>query len=350
MTDLPTEEVHDHAAWQDRRRIATDWFLAFQSNVRAIPFTSVSFFAYENVGVNNGELPGKVVLIDRATRDVPSVDSSTLLLADVLSQSSVVLSITEFSATAPLKVLARHLKFRGATLPGFTRAMIPALVLDYGKVHRRAMVFKERLDRAQQADATFLVGAKEYHLSIDLRYRAAHASGGLIHEPGTVANLPSGEAYIVPYEGERPGEPSKTAGVLPVQFGEEIVLFGIGKNRVIRIQSIGPQSDLQRRRLLEEPAFGNIAELGIGVLAEFGVQGGAGMLLDEKLGLHIAFGRSDHFGGFTGPDKFLDPARVEQIEWVYVPTSQPGIVPAELKLLYENGGDETVLRDGRLTV
>ena len=350
MTDLPTEEVHDHAAWQDRRRIATDWFLAFQSNIRALPFTSVSFCAYKNVGINNSELPDKVVLIDRCTRDVPSVGSETLLLAEVLSQSSVVLSITEFSATAPLKVLARRWKFRGATLPGFTREMIPALVLDYGKVHNRVMVFKERLDRAQVAHATFRVGVKEYHLNVDLRYRAAHASGGLIQEPGMVANLPSGEAYIVPYEGERVGDPSASSGVLPVQFGDEVVLFGVEHNRVQSVQSIGPQSDHQRRRLLEEPAFGNIAELGIGVLAEFGVKGGAGMLLDEKLGLHFAFGRSDHFGGFTGPEKFLDPARVEHIDWVYVPTAQPDVLAAELTLRYENEKEETVLRDGKLTV
>jgi len=68
----------------------------------------------------------------------------------------------------------------------------------------------------------------------NLRFRPAHASGGRFPEPGTAGNLPSGETYIVPYEGEK-GEPSQTSGVLPVQFDDEVVLFKIEANRALKV-------------------------------------------------------------------------------------------------------------------
>jgi len=350
FTDLPTEEVQDNALWQDRRRIAAEWFLALQTNIKALPFASVSFCVYENVGSNNNDLPDRVVLIDRCTKDVPTVDSQPVSLSKILAESSVVLSVTEFSATAPLKVLARDMKFRGATLPGFTREMLPALNLDYERVHARVMVLKERLDRAQGASVRFRVGPKTHTLTIDLRYRNGHASGGLMPEPGMVANLPSGEAYIVPYEGEIAGEKSLTSGVLPVQFGDEVVLFSVKENRAVNIMSIGPESEKQRRKLLEEPAYGNLAELGLGVLTEFGIKAIGSTLIDEKLGFHLAFGRSDHFGGVTGPNKFLDPRNVVHADWVYVPTVQPQVIAEEVVLEFGEDTRETVVRAGRLLV
>jgi leucyl aminopeptidase (aminopeptidase T) len=350
FTDLPTEEVQDNALWQDRRRIATEWFLALQTNIRALPFTSVSFCVYENVGSNNNDLPERVMLIDRCTKEVPTVDSQPIALAEVLASTSVVLSTTEFSSTAPLKVLAQQWKFRGATLPGFTREMLPALGLDYDRVNVRVMVIKERLDRAQSAAARFRVHEKQYLLNLDLRYRTGHASGGLMREPGIVANLPSGEAYIVPYEGEIAGEESLTAGELPVQFGDEVVLFSIKVNRAVRVTSIGPRSDEQRKKLLYEPAYGNIAELGLGVLTEFGIKAAGSTLIDEKLGFHLAFGRSDHFGGSTGPGKFIDPRNVIHVDWVYVPSVQPKVAIEEVTLDYGNDIRETVIQGGKLVV
>ena len=39
-------------------------------------------------------------------------------------------------------------------------------------------------------------------------------------------NLPSGEAFIAPYEGER-DDPSLTSGVLPLPYENEIVRLGV---------------------------------------------------------------------------------------------------------------------------
>jgi hypothetical protein len=86
------------------------------------------------------------------------------------------------------------------------------------------------------------------------------------------------------------------------------------------------------------------------VLGEFGIQACGATLLDEKLGLHVAFGRSDHFGGVTSPASFKDPKRVIHIDWVYVPSVQPLVAASSVRLLYPGGRDEVVLRDGRYAI
>jgi leucyl aminopeptidase (aminopeptidase T) len=270
-------------------------------------------------------------------------------LKDILGRSSVVIAPTELSATAPLKILARKMSFRGATLPGFTQQMLPALSLDYEEIHARVMEIKRRMDESVSISCVFKTSKGEYQFTADTRFRTGHASGGLIREAQSVGNLPSGEAYIVPYEGER-GEPSLTSGLLPVQFGEEIVIYKVAENRVTSVLSSGESSRKESDLLSREPAYGNIAEVGIGVLGEWGVLPAGSILLDEKLGLHIAFGRSDHFGGVTGPASFRDPANVVHIDRVYVPSLQPGIHPSKVEFMYPSGESEIVIKDGALKI
>lgn len=347
--DLPDEKLPDSTVWMDRRRIATQWYAMLREHVEMLPFDAVRYCAYSNVGTNNGDLPFSVMLLDTASRSGRESEG-VRPLSGILESTGIVLALTELSATAPLKILARQHGFRGATLPGFTRAMIPALGLDYEAVNARVQQVKQRMDRAESADIRLGAGGSVHELHIDLRFRPGHASGGILRERGMIGNLPSGEAYIVPYEGEKVGIGSQTEGALPVQFGDEVVLFRLAGNRAVEVLSTGKRSDEQRGKLEAEPAYGNIAELGIGVLGEWGVQGVGSTLLDEKLGLHIAFGRSDHFGGATPPASFRDPARVIHIDWVYVPSVQPEVSADEVAFTYDDGVREVLIRNGALVI
>jgi hypothetical protein len=339
LVDLPGGRAPDHEVWRDRRAIAEEWSRTLAANRHRLPFSDIVRVTYPNVGSNNGDLPLAV-----------TVDGQSVPLSDLLRSSSVVLAPTELSATAPLKLLAREHGFRGATLPGFTRAMLPVLALDYERVHDRVMEFKNRMDDAEGMSLSLESGGVRYESFFDFRHRAAHASGGLMREPGMVGNLPSGEAYIVPYEGERDADPSRTAGALPVQFGDELVVYRLAGNRAVEVLTDGPRSVEERGRLAAEPAYGNMAEVGIGVLGEWGVEAVGSTLLDEKLGLHIAFGRSDHFGGVTGPASFRDPANVIHIDRVYVESTQPGIRIREATFVYPDASREPIIRSGRYTV
>lgn len=350
MVDLPDARVPDTEAWRDRRHIAGEWFETLQRNIDRLPFQAVEFCVYPNVGSNNNDLPDTVVVADGMEEYASLPEGRVAPLSSVLGASSVVLALTQMSATAPLKVLAREHGFRGATMPGFLREMIPVLALDYEQVNARVMEFKRRMDRATGISIALDAGGTEYISFFDLRFRSGHASGGLMREPGMVGNLPSGEAYIVPYEGERPSDPSRTAGELPVQFGDEIVVYRLEGNRAVEVLSSGDRSDEERQRLLDEPAYGNMAEVGIGVLGEWGVQAVGSTLLDEKLGLHIAFGRSDHFGGATGPGSFRNPERVVHIDRVYVESTQPMVSVREVSFVYEDERRETIIEHGSYVV
>jgi hypothetical protein len=72
--------------------------------------------------------------------------------------------------------------------------------------------------------------------------------------------------------------------------------------------------------------------------------------MDEKLGMHVAFGRSEHFGGIVSPQSFNDPKNVVHIDRVYVSSLQPDIVAREVRLYYPDGREEVIMRDGEWTV
>lgn len=348
IVDLPDDALADNPDWRVRRRLAAGWAAELIAS-RDRHGREIGLFWYRNVRANNADLPEWAWRGE--ANEVPdqcdALDGrEQVAMEQVLANHRLVLAPTELSATAPLKMLARLLGFRAATMPGFSPAMVPALRLDYVEVNRRVRLLKRLLDDSTAADLVFESDARQYRLWLDLRHRAAHASGGLLHEPGTAGNLPSGESYIVPYEGEVDGDPSRSEGILPVQIEGEVVLHRVEHNRVTAIESSGAVSRRRASELAAEPAAANVAELGLGVLSGFGVRPIGEVLLDEKLGLHIAFGRSEHFGGQVGPEDFTSPERVIHQDWVYLPEIQPEVLVRRLQLAGPDA-DHELIRDGQ---
>lgn len=349
MIDLPDARVPDDPSWVERRSIAQAWVDLLRGQADAVGYEA-SLLLYPNVGTNNGDLPDRcwVHAAGPAPQHADALDpAEAISMSEVFDTHPMLVAMTRFSATAPLKVAARSHPMRAATMPGFTPEMIPALRLDYAEVNRRVNILKALLDRATGADLLFRHPGGEDRLHLDLRHREGHASGGLLPHRGVAGNLPSGEAYVVPYEGEFEGDPSRSRGVLPVQFGKgEVVRYRIEGNRAVEVLTRGPASDREGALITAEPAYANLAELGLGVLAAFGIEPIGSVLLDEKLGLHIAFGRSEHFGGQVGPDAFSSPGAVVHIDRVYVPQEQPDVLPAAVDLRFEDGTTLALMRDG----
>lgn len=351
LVDLPDAKVPDDANWAARRDIALDWLAELQAH-RAELGLEAHLVLYPNVHTNNGELPERAWLHQGGP--LPTVDAldpaASLSFTELYATHPILIALTKFSATAPLKLAAKKHPIRAATMPGFRADMIPALRLDYTEVNRRVNLLKDLLDRAEGADFQFATPDGPCDLHVDLRHRTGHASGGLLPTPGVAGNLPSGEAYIVPYEGELPGDPSRTAGIMPVQFGAEVVRYRLTGNKALAVVSEGPKSREEAALLAKEPAYGNLAELGLGVLAAFGVKPIGEILLDEKLGLHLAFGRSDHFGGQVGPTDFSSLDAVIHIDRVYVPETQPDVQVLSVVLTLADGSRVPLMKDGEYVV
>ena len=130
-----------------------------------------------------------------------------------------------------------------------------------------------------------------------------------------------------------------------MQFGDEVVVYRIEGNRAVAVLSEGEASRAEARRIVDEPAYANLSELGLGVLGDFGLAPTGSILLDEKLGLHVAFGRSDHFGGVVGPGDFSSPEAVVHIDRVYIPEVQPRIRVVSVDLDGPDG-PRPLMRDG----
>jgi leucyl aminopeptidase (aminopeptidase T) len=353
LVDLPDAAVADTPEWRERRELAAGWAAALAAAAERVGY-GTDLVLYRNVRAANAELPA-TAWIHRGAALPASADALDPAAAApfpaILERHTIVLAPTQFSTTAPLKLWAKKLGFRAATMPGFGPRLVPALRLDYAEVDRRVRTMKALLDRATAATIRFAVdGSVEHRLTLDLRHRTAHASSGLFPEPGTAGNLPSGEAYIVPYEGERAGDPTASAGELPVQIDDDVVVYHVERNRAVSVAGAAAAARAEAELLRREPAYGNLAELGLGVLGDLGVQPTGDLLLDEKLGMHIAFGRSDHFGGQVGPKDFSRPEAVVHLDRVYMPSLQPRVIVRWADLEMPEGPPVPLMRDGAYVV
>lgn len=333
LTDAPRTGLLDLPAWVERRQMAAEWQQAFVALGAKLGFSVNPLLTYEATGANNAPLP-----------EHGRMGGAVVRLMDVLETTTLAVAITEFSATASLMECARRLAdFRGASLPMLARRMEQtALAADYSTIGPRTHRLAEKLDAAQAAHIRFDTG---HSVTFDLRYRQAHADDGMCprNKPGArVINLPSGEAYIVPYEGERPEDRSKTNGQIPIMNNGELVVFRVVQNRVVEVEGMGQRASELRNYFAVDHARRNIAELGLGCNDQAVVWGN--VLEDEKAGFHWAYGRSEHLGGAIGPSAFLDPGHIIHQDVVYAQGSP--IVVSSLTLDMGNGMFEEIMRDG----
>lgn len=331
--DEPADGMKDNPQWRERREMADQWRQALEKLGRQRDFAVAPLLRFPATGANNADLPARGVL------DGKEVDLEQTLLA-----STLVIAMTEYSATAPLSLLAeRKEDFRAASMPGVLRRMErTALAADYAAVARRCKAIFEAMNGAMLCDVIFSTGHRCW---FDLRYRQSEMDDGFLprFKPGDrIINLPSGETFQVPYEGEKPGVPSWTAGTIPVQEGDDIALFQITANRVGTVEGDGRLAQRYRELFGKDPARANIAEVAFGVNDKAEITGV--VLEDEKAGFHWAFGRSDHLGGVTGVSAFASPDTVVHQDIVYA-KDNPIQVRSAL-LIHPDGRRIPVIREG----
>jgi len=353
LVDIPEEDINDNENWKIRRNIAYEWSVLFKKNIDLLEIKGVDLIVYSDVGSNNADLPERGFLCTGIIPDLISAEDESLIslpFNEIFENYSIFIAPTEFSTTAPLKNAAKKFNFRAATMPGFSPEMIPALRIDYEEVFIRVKLLKDLLDPAVKAEVIFDVDNEvDYRMDFDLRFRKSHLSSGRFPDKGVAGNLPSGETYIVPYEGEL-DERSMTTGTLPVQIEDEVLFYSIVENKAIEVMGSGKHFKYEEEYLSNEPAYGNMAELGFGVLGDFGLIPINEILLDEKLGFHVAFGRSDHFGGDVSPSDFSSPDKVIHLDRIYIKEVQPRISVKSIILNYPDGDKKTILKDNKYTI
>jgi len=335
LYDLPHGTIADHAGWQDRRALAEEWRAELARCAPRWRVVVTPPTAYPATGAQNAALPEEGVQDGRPAR-----------LEEVIQGSTIVLAMTEYSATAPLVLhAARSTRLRVGSMPGVARSMEQtALSADYRALAERCAQLAPLFDAAVAAEVTFSTGHR-CTFDLDVPGRPAHRDDGFLHPevagtPRALSNLPAGEVYVVPREGLG----SRTQGWLPIQRGDERFVCRVVANQITSVEGGGPQAAAFRDRLAADPARGNVAEFAIGCNDRATVSGA--VLEDEKAGFHWANGRSDHLGGTVGERAFLAPGNVEHVDWVYAKDSP--IRCAALELVFADRRSQLLVRDGDL--
>lgn len=240
---------------------------------------------------------------------------------DIYTQYDIILTVSTFSATAPLTAKCKKFGFRGATLHGLNQIILDTgLSVDYELVSDDAEKLRLGLTQADRFEIDFEVESKVYTLALHTNGQQAQKSHGLCPQgKPDVANLPAGEVYFVPESAD---------GVFPFKYDESTIgLLHVKDGMIFKSQFVyGDYAEIEdhNRRLKEDPMIGAIGELGFGtqVLPFSGRD-----IQDEKIlgTIHVATGRDDHLGGKITPDLFKEHANASHDDVLYAPHKTPEI-------------------------
>jgi len=226
-------------------------------------------------------------------------------VAELMKMVDVVLCPTSKSLThTDSRRAASEKGVRIATLPGVTEEiMIRCMNADYNKIAERTFRLCEELERTSVVRVKAPGGTD---VTLPIKGRKAHASSGLFREKGLWGNLPTGEAYLAPLEGQ-------SQGVVVVDGSMASV--GVVREPIRILVKDGFATDItggaEAKRLVEllEPHGKdgrNVAEFGVGTNDKAILTGL--ILEDEKVmgTIHIAFGDNKSMGGTVRVASHLD--------------------------------------------
>jgi leucyl aminopeptidase (aminopeptidase T) len=200
----------------------------------------------------------------------------------------------------PARKRASEAGARGATLPGVTEDMIArVMAVDFDRMTRRSRAVAELLDQADEARITNELGTD---FSMDLTGRAGIADDGDLTRPGAFGNLPAGEGFIAPLNGEGVIVASSLS---PLGLSSEPARLTVANGRIVEAEhGLGPQY-IELLRVHGELGT-NLAELGVGTNDRATLTGN--VLEDEKIlgTVHVAFGASAGIGGTVSVPIHLD--------------------------------------------
>lgn len=302
MTDFPGKGHVSNPAWEERLVLANEWRDKVCEMGEGRGFQVLPMASFEAVSDSNADLP-----------EFATVNGEQVNFMELLDQATVVIAMSEVSVTGPLMQISREKgsaeKFRVASMPLANRSMEKTcLLVDHQRLVERGNILLDVLKDAEKAEVRFTTGDV---CEIDLRFREGGADNGYLHadkvgEP--FINLPSGEVWIVPYEGEL-DDVSNTKGVIPVPGKNgEVAKFVIEANRIVDVLGDDAHADALREELAVDPARRNVGEMAFGYNDAAEVVGI--FIEDEKAGFHWGYGRSEFLGGTNGPEAFMHPDNV----------------------------------------
>jgi leucyl aminopeptidase (aminopeptidase T) len=238
-----------------------------------------------------------VVMDERATdgTEPPRSIAAALAACDVF----IAPTSRSLSHTAARK-RASEAGVRGATLPGVTEEMLArAMAIDFDLMASRSRAVAALLDGAEEARLTCPLGSD---FRLDLGGRTGISDDGDLTGAGAFGNLPCGEGFIAPANGEGT---IVAASLAPFGLSRSPATLTVRDGRIVAADGgLGPE---YLKLLHVHGELGtNLAELGIGTNDRAQLTGN--VLEDEKIlgTVHVAFGASAGIGGTVSVPIHLD--------------------------------------------
>lgn len=235
-------------------------------------------------------------------------------VAELLKAVDVALIPTSKSMThTNAKRSAQAQGVRIATLPGVTEEMmVRCMNADYHRISELTRRLASLLDETEIIRVTSPAGTD---ITLPVKGRKAIASDGLFREKGKGGNLPTGEAFLAPLEGQSNGVvvvDGSMAGIGICKTPITIVVKDGYAREITGGEEAGKLIDLLA---IHGPLSRNVAEFGIGTNDRAKITGI--ILEDEKvLGtVHIAFGDNVTMGGTVNVQSHLDGLILSPTVW-----------------------------------
>ncbi len=216
---------------------------------------------------------------------------------------------------------------RIATLPGVTgEIMARCMAADYQAIAVRTLTLAGLMESAGVIRVTAPGGTD---VRLPVQGRKAFASTGLFREKGQSGNLPTGEAFLAPLEGQSEGVVVVDGSMAGVGLVAAPIRITVAGGYATAIE--GGEEAARLRALLEphgQDAY-TVAEFGIGTNDRAVITGV--ILEDEKVmgTIHIAFGDNKSMGGSVRVASHLDGLVTRPSVWF---------------------DDRPIMKDGRLLV
>jgi hypothetical protein len=151
MYDLPHGDIADSDAWKERRQMAEDWRENLAGMADRWGISVHPTVTYPATGSNNADLPSKFQMGDRE-----------VTLDELLEDSTIIIAMPQFSATAPLYPLAKSSKqLRVGSMPGVAKFMEETgLSADYSKIEKQCKKMEPIFNQAVAAEVEFSTGQR----------------------------------------------------------------------------------------------------------------------------------------------------------------------------------------------
>jgi len=270
-------------------------------------------------------------LLDKCVTPEQLVRAREMVVADASDVPRIIIAMSNNSTShTNYRKLACLAGARFASLPHFDPDMFStSMNVDWHALAERTTRLVTAVNRAEWVHIETPNGTA---MHICKRGRAAGGDDGLLTVPGCFGNLPAGEAYLAPLEGE-------SHGIMVIEWGptrklDNPLTLTIADGRVVRIDGNDPLRARLEAQFSENDACRNLAELGIGTNDK--ASRPDNVLEAEKImgTIHLALGDNTGFGGVVAA-----PFHEDYV--FYQPT---------VTLVMADGSREIILDNGRLMV